>query len=134
MSHNHSHDHAQSHSHDGYEHEHSDETPPALQSLIWKQIDFDNIRTLNESQINAGQAIIQKTWQNRLASEPELVSEADEQLIVFVPYRDQSSVKLLLGLANMSKLCGRSQTAFNSNTFIDRRIQSSNAENLSQQR
>ena len=94
MSHHHDHDHSNhgghshDHSHDG--HDHSDETNPALQTLIWKQIDFDNIRTLNESEPNAGANVIKKTWQQRLSPQPDLISDADEQLIVFVPYVPQT--------------------------------------------
>jgi len=77
--HNHSHDHA-----DG--HDHSDEAEPALQTLIWKQIDFEGIRTLNESEPDTGAKIVEKTWPQRLNPEPELVSDADEQLLMFVPY------------------------------------------------
>lgn len=81
MSHQHSHDHG----HDDHGHDHSDETQPALQSLIWKQIEFDKIRCLNESESHTGRKIIEKTWQQRLESEPVLVSDADEQLLLFIP-------------------------------------------------
>ena len=84
MSH-HGHDHS-GHGHDDHHsHDHSDEVEPALQTLIWKQIEFDKIRTLNESEPNAGTNIIKKTWQQRLEPEPELLSDSDEQLIIFVP-------------------------------------------------
>lgn len=89
MSHHHGHDHTghghEDHGHD-HEHDHNDETNPALQTLIWKQIDFDNIRTLNESEPDAGAKIVRKTWQQRLNADPELESDADEQLLMFVPY------------------------------------------------
>lgn len=92
MSDHHEHDHS-AHGHDhshhdghGHDHDHSDETEPALQTLIWKQIEFDKIRTLNESEPDAGAKIIKKTWQQRLEADPELVSDADEQLLMFIPY------------------------------------------------
>ena len=85
MSHHHGHDQS-GHGHEDHSHDHSDEIEPALQTLIWKQIDFDNIRTLNESEPNAGAKIVKKTWQQRLEAEPELESDADEQLLIFVPY------------------------------------------------
>ena len=85
MSHHQGHNHS-SHDHQDHGHDHSDETEPALQTLIWKQIDFDNIRTLNESEPDAGAKIIKKTWQQRLESDPQLESDADEQLLMFVPY------------------------------------------------
>lgn len=77
------HDHGDAH-HD-HDHDHSDETNPALQNIIWKQIDFDNIRTLNESESDSGLHIIKKPWDQRLDAEPELISDADEQLLIFIP-------------------------------------------------
>ena len=89
MSHHHGHDHT-GHGHEDHSHghgdDHSDETVPALQTLIWKQIDFDNIRTLNESEPDAGAKIVKRTWHQRLEADPELESDADEQLLMFVPY------------------------------------------------
>ena len=89
MSHHHDHDHsAHDHGDHGHDHghDHSDDTEPAFQTLIWKQIDFDNIRTLNESEPDAGAKVVKKTWQQRLDADPELESDADEQLLMFVPY------------------------------------------------
>lgn len=92
MSHNNSHephdhndDHDHDHSHD-HGHDHSDETEPALQNLIWKEIEFEKIRTLNESEPEAGAKIVKKTWPQRLDAEPELISDSDEQLLMFIPY------------------------------------------------
>ena len=83
MSHHDSHGHDHSHDHG---HDHTDQSEPALQTLIWKQIDFESIRTLNESEPDAGAKIVEKTWPQRLNPEPELVSDADEQLLMFVPW------------------------------------------------
>ena len=97
MSHEHGHDHS-GHGHGDHgddhvhAHDHSDETEPALRSLIWKQIDFDNIRTLNEDEPDAGAHIVKKAYQQRMEAEPELTSDADEQLLMFVPY-----VRYLIG-------------------------------------
>ena len=91
MSHHDGHHHSgHDHSHEGHDHDHghdhSDEIEPALQTLIWKQIEFDNIRTLNESETDAGAKIVKKTYQQRLDTDPELVSDSDEQLLIFVPW------------------------------------------------
>ncbi|KAL8746958.1 MAG: hypothetical protein Q9190_001078 [Brigantiaea leucoxantha] len=89
MSHNCS---GHSHGEDGHNHgpgdahDHSDDIEPALQTLIWKQIDFEQIRTLNESESDAGAKVVEKTWPQRLEPEPELASDADEQLLIFVPF------------------------------------------------
>ena len=93
MSSHHHHDHHHredgdhGHGDDGHDHghDHDDESSPALQTLIWKQIDFGNIRTLNESETDAGRRIVEKPWSNRLDPEPALISDADEQLLIFVP-------------------------------------------------
>lgn len=90
MSHNEPHDYSD-HGHDHpdhngeHGHDHSDEAEPALQNLIWKEIEFENIRTLNESEPDAGAKVVEKTWPQRLNAEPELVSDSDEQLLIFVP-------------------------------------------------
>lgn len=83
--HNHPSDHDHDHNHDHGGHDHGGETSPAVQTLIHKQIEFDKIRTLNESVTDAGRRVIEKTWQKRLDATPELVSDADEQLLIFVP-------------------------------------------------
>ena len=84
-SHGHAHDdeHADAHDHD---HDHSDDITPALQNLLYEQIDFSKLHKLNEEASNSGRAICQKTWAQRMEVEPELRSSADEQVIVVVPY------------------------------------------------
>lgn len=77
------HDHHHDHDH---EHDHSDDITPALQSSLYQQINFDEITTLNESRRDAGKSIVKKTWAERLSAEPELESDADEQLLMTVPY------------------------------------------------
>lgn len=76
------HDHSHDHNH---EHDHSDDITPALQSSLYEQISFDDITTLNESYSGTGKAIVKKTWAERLTTEPELASDADEQLLMSVP-------------------------------------------------
>ena len=71
------------HGHD--EHDHSDDVAPALQSSLYQQINFDEITTLNASTGDAGKAVVKKTWAERLDPEPELESDADEQLLMTVP-------------------------------------------------
>lgn len=86
MSGHHAHDHDHhGHDHDHNGHDHSNEIEPALQSLLWRQIDFEAIRTLNEAETGSGGAIVEKTWLQRMNPEPELESDTDEQLLMFVP-------------------------------------------------
>jgi hypothetical protein len=39
-----------------------------------------------EATPKSGAAIVQKTWADRLNDEPELESDADEQLLMYIPY------------------------------------------------
>jgi hypothetical protein len=80
--HHHDHDgHGHGHGHD----EHSHDLEPALQSNLYKQIDFEGITTLNEAEPKSGAAVVKKTWAQRLDDAPELESDADEQLLMHVP-------------------------------------------------
>lgn len=80
----HGHDHSE-----GAAHDHTDDITPALQNHIYEQIDFSAINTLNERQPRSGSKIVQKTWAERLESEPELQSDADEQLLMHIPFTAQ---------------------------------------------
>lgn len=86
MSHCHDEHGGHDHGHHDHEHDHSDDITPALQSSLYEQISFDDIITLNESVTDAGKAVVKKTWVERLHPEPELASDADEQLLMTVPY------------------------------------------------
>ncbi len=69
----------------GHEHDHSDDVTPATQLLLYEQIDFDAVNTLNEAEPRSGVAILKKTWAQRLDPEPELQSDTDEQILMTVP-------------------------------------------------
>lgn len=81
----HCHDEHDHHHHHGDEHDHSDDITPALQFSLYQHIDFDNITTLNESVHGSGKAITKKEWAERLSDQPEVASDADEQLIINIP-------------------------------------------------
>jgi hypothetical protein len=74
------------HGHDHAGHDHSDDISPAIQHSLYQHINFDDITTLNEAESDSGKAIIKKTWAERLEEQPELESDADEQLLMHVPY------------------------------------------------
>jgi hypothetical protein len=82
MSHHHHHHHGD---HGDHSHDHSDDIEPALQTLLWKQIEFEKIVTLNEREPDSGAKIVEKTWQQRLNASPKLESDADDQLLMTVP-------------------------------------------------
>jgi hypothetical protein len=91
--HGHSHDdHGHDHDHD---HDHSNDITPALQSTLYSQLDFDSIITLNEAESRSGVGIVKKTWAQRLDDEPELKSDADEQLLMYIPFVSSSLLPYL---------------------------------------
>ena len=52
----------------------------------------DTANKVAEAAPNSGAKIVQKTWNERLNDEPELESDADEQLLMYIPYVDTFSV------------------------------------------
>lgn len=90
MAYNHSHNHdhydgeTHDHSHDG--HDHSHDLEPALQSSLHKQIEFDKVITFNEAEPGSGVGVVKKTWSERLSEDPVLESDADEQLLMHIPF------------------------------------------------
>lgn len=80
-----SHCHDEHAGHGGHDHDHSDDITPALQHSLYEQINFDEVITLNEDWRGAGKSVVQKTWAERLTTEPELASDVDEQLLMTVP-------------------------------------------------
>lgn len=97
MSH-HCHDesHGHDHSHGGGEHDHSDDITPALQFSLYQHINFDEVTCLNEAVPNSGRAIVKKTWAERLTAEPELASDADEELLMNIPFTGQVKLHSIL--------------------------------------
>lgn len=87
----HGHDHSE-----GAAHDHTDDLTPALQNQIYEQIDFDAVNTLNEADSRSGQKVLQKTWTDRLKPLPELVSDADEQLLMHIPFTAQIRLHSIL--------------------------------------
>ncbi|KAF1948925.1 DUF1000-domain-containing protein [Byssothecium circinans] len=100
MSHHHDHshhghddEHAEAHNH---VHDHDDDIVPALQNLLYEQIDFSKLQTLNEDEADSGRKICQKTWAQRMDPQPELKSFADEQLLMIVPFTGQVRLHSIL--------------------------------------
>ncbi|KAK9370641.1 galactose-binding domain-like protein [Lipomyces kononenkoae] len=82
------HDNSHSHSHDDHGHDHSHSPPPETtydSQSLYSRIFHDQIWTMNESEPNAGRDVI-KPWNERYNTTKILESDADEQLIMFIPF------------------------------------------------
>ncbi|RKF57718.1 PITH domain-containing protein [Golovinomyces cichoracearum] len=84
------------HEHGHENHDHSDDVSPALQYSLYQHIDFDKITCLNESETGSCVAIVKKTWAERLETSPFLESDADEQLLIHVPFTGQVKLYSIL--------------------------------------
>ncbi|KAF1937591.1 DUF1000-domain-containing protein [Clathrospora elynae] len=111
MSHSHCHDEHHDHSH-GDSHDHTDDITPALQNILYAQIDFPRITTLNERTSNSGRAICQKPWTERLSPSPELVSDADEQLLLTIPFTGQVRLHSIMLRGSPSGDCPKTLKVF----------------------
>ncbi|KAI1388715.1 PITH domain-containing protein [Hypoxylon trugodes] len=87
----HNHDHHHDHVHD-----HSDDITPALQHSLYNFINFDGITTFNEARSGSGKAVIEKDWSECMNPLPELVSDADEQILMNVPFTGQVKLHAIL--------------------------------------
>lgn len=127
------HDHGHDHSHGA--HDHSDDITPALQNHIYQQIDFDAINTLNESSPKSGSQICQKTWDKRLDPEPELCSDADEQLLMHIPYASYyCSTVVIAHLLNQYQFHSPNSPAFHSHPNFHVRVGTNDAEAIRESR
>lgn len=132
----HCHDEHDHHGHDhseGAAHDHTDDITPALQNQIYEQVDFSAINTLNEAESRAGAKIVQKTWAERLEVEPELCSDADEQLLMHVPYvKRPSSVYLVKSPTEDEQFHSADTSPQHTHSHLCHRERTSNTEAISQ--
>ena len=54
--------------------------------LLYNQIEFQKVTTMNEKVPESGMKVLEKTWDSRLEPVPSLTSDADEQLLMMIPY------------------------------------------------
>ncbi|KAI1418089.1 DUF1000-domain-containing protein [Hypoxylon sp. FL1857] len=116
----HCHDEHEGHGHDhDHEHDHSDDITPALQHSLYQHIKFDEINTMNEATQDSGKAIVKKTWAERLQTEPELESDADEQILMTIPFTGQVKLHSILVRSSPSDSAPRTLKVFINRDNID---------------
>ncbi|RYP31638.1 hypothetical protein DL767_005645 [Monosporascus sp. MG133] len=107
------------HGHHDHEHDHSDDITPAIQHSLYQHINFDAVNTMNEAVPGSGKAVIKKTWAERMQVEPELVSDADEQIIVNVPFTGQVKLHSILLRSSPSPSAPRTLKLFVNRDDVD---------------
>ncbi|RYP55784.1 hypothetical protein DL771_012375 [Monosporascus sp. 5C6A] len=103
----------------GHEHDHSDDITPAIQHSLYQHINFDAVNTMNEAVPGSGKAVVKKTWAERMQVEPELVSDADEQIIVNVPFTGQVKLHSILLRSSPSPSAPRTLRLFVNREDVD---------------
>ncbi|KAI8631018.1 DUF1000-domain-containing protein [Xylariaceae sp. FL1651] len=107
------------HDHHDHDHDHSDDITPALQHSLYQYIRFDDITTMNEADTGSGKAIVKKTWTERLQPEPELASDADEQILLNVPFTGQVKLHSILLRSSPSASAPRTLRVFINREDLD---------------
>ncbi|KAF3170248.1 hypothetical protein TWF106_007804 [Orbilia oligospora] len=107
------------HDHDHAGHTHDDDVTPAIQSSLYNSIDFDAVSTLNESEPDAGKRVLRKTWDERLETTPELESDSDQELIMFVPFAGIVKLHSLLIYSPPDATSPRTLKLFINRTDVD---------------
>ncbi|KAF8951144.1 PITH domain-containing protein 1 [Entomortierella lignicola] len=82
----HAHGHGHGHGHDDHDHDH-DELPDSdlVHESLYQKIDHDNVTCLNEAVQHSGRSIL-KPWHEKMDDTKFLESDADEQLILKIPF------------------------------------------------
>ncbi|KAI1373774.1 DUF1000 domain protein [Hypoxylon crocopeplum] len=119
MSHCHDEHDGHGHDHHDHEHDHSDDITPALQHSLYQHINFDGINTMNEASSGSGKAIVKKTWAERLQTEPELASDADEQILMTIPFTGQVKLHSILLRTSPSDSAPRTLKIFINRDDVD---------------
>ncbi|KAF9977840.1 hypothetical protein BGZ73_004753 [Actinomortierella ambigua] len=92
--HDEAHDHDHSHDgHDGHDHSH-DRSPDEdlVHGSLFGKIDRDLVVCLNEREPGQGKAVL-KPWTEKMDDTKVLESDADEQLILFIPFTASVKIK-----------------------------------------
>ncbi|RYP54056.1 hypothetical protein DL768_001058 [Monosporascus sp. mg162] len=113
------HGHGGGHGHHDHEHDHSDDITPAIQHSLYQHINFDAVNTMNEAVPGSGKAVVKKTWAERMQVEPELVSDADEQIIINVPFTGQVKLHSILLRSSPSPSAPRTLKLFVNRDDVD---------------
>ncbi|ORZ37724.1 galactose-binding domain-like protein [Catenaria anguillulae PL171] len=85
------HDHDHDHGHDGHDHDGPDR---GTEYSLWRYINIDQIRCLNE-QVEGSAKKVFRPWEERLDEDKYVESDADEQLLIHIPFTGQVKLKAI---------------------------------------
>ncbi|KAG0196884.1 hypothetical protein BGX28_009643 [Mortierella sp. GBA30] len=117
--HAHGHGHGHGHGHDDHDHDH-DESPETglVHESLYQRIDHDNVQCLNESEPNAGRDVL-KPWHEKMDDTKHLESDADEQLILKIPFTGLVKLKSISIRAEPGETAPRKMKAFINRDDLD---------------
>lgn len=119
MGHDHNHDH--NHNHGGCcdeGHSHELDQPAGEKYTLYLQVDVDHVRVLNSESSNCGQALF-KPWAERFNEDPSVESDADEELIVCIPFTDNVKLKAIAVLGGPGDQTPSEMSAYANRDDID---------------
>ncbi|KAF9178208.1 hypothetical protein BGZ51_008027 [Haplosporangium sp. Z 767] len=117
--HAHGHGHGHGHGHDDHDHDH-DESPELglVHESLHQRIDHDNVVCLNESEPNAGRSVL-KPWHEKMDDTKMVESDADEQLILRIPFTGLVKLKSISLRAEPGETAPRKMKAFVNRDDLD---------------
>ena len=80
------------HNHDVYNHSHDEDDSMLGEEPLFGQIDVDSITCLNEAEDGMGKNPF-KVYDKRTTEDPYLESDADEQLLLHIPFTEACTIK-----------------------------------------
>jgi len=109
-----------SHEHDhGHSHDHDHDGPNrGAEDSLYSRVDRDNVRCLNEREADSGKNVI-KPWHERNDTTKYVESDADEQLILFIPFTGSVKLKSISIKAGPENSCPSKLKAYINREDID---------------
>ncbi|KAJ1912670.1 hypothetical protein H4219_005516 [Mycoemilia scoparia] len=89
------HDHSGHGGHHGHDHDHSHDNEEVLKDSLFSKVNIDQVRCMNEKVKDSIKGIF-KPWDERMDTTKFVDSDADEQLIVHIPFTGQVKLKSII--------------------------------------
>eukprot|EP01135_Chromosphaera_perkinsii_P008701 Nk52_evm34s1444 gene=Nk52_evmTU34s1444 len=85
------HDHDHDHGGGGHDHDH-DDPERGIEFSLYRYIDVEKVVCLNESETDSAKKVF-KPWEDRLSVDGFVQSDADEELIIHIPFTGDMKIK-----------------------------------------